>query len=55
MVGLCEGVLEYASNAEAWPAHMPASLHVTRISLRIIVSQQTSFSPFLDLTIDPTL
>ena len=24
MVGLCEGVLEYASNAEAWPAHTPA-------------------------------
>ena len=35
-------------------AHLP-SLQVTHKSLRIIVSQQTSFSPFLDLTIDPAL
>ena len=31
------------------------SLRVTRISLCVIVSQQTSFSPFLDLMVDPAL
>ena len=51
MVGLCEGVLEYASNAEAWLARTPAlftrHMHQLTRHCYVIVLQQTSlFSIF---------
>ena len=55
LVGLCEGVLEYASNAEAWLACTPTlSMCHTHQLMRHCFSTDIIF-PFLDLTIDPAL